>query len=412
MDFKNLLAACSVIFALATVGCGGKIAGSNNDEDYFLGDPLKSLASMSTPDEGDSQIAVLFDKTVRRIHQFDVVGMKHIRSFEVRNPNDDHNVLYGNGGNYIIDLSYKNLSIFNKNNQAVHQPIKLPGKPLSAKFLPSKGLLVVYDDTMSVGMLKLSAEGEVLKSWMGPPIVARGSSISAGDLNTEGQLILALNNGSMVVVDIEKCMDEQAWGNLDPFATGLGDIKWLAPLPTTPKQVLIRSSQKISLFDIDSKSVISNYDLPGNVIKVSKFNDPHVIVQNGSKIEIVYAQGSQVLNRTFIPRFKDSEVYSLLSTQLDLAKDSWTFVDSKESVSYFWNDLNGTQKQRRVVRNRFSDFQSIYNMPIANDSQVELATGFVFALFPSELGYAVRYDLATESTTDLKFFNLKYFPVD
>lgn len=412
MDFKKLLAMMSVIYGMGLVGCGSQFGGSDDEDNYNIGNPTKSVAALNTPDEGESQNLVLFDKTVRRIHQFDLTGMKHIRSFAVRNPQDEHFVLYGNNGNYIIDLSLKGLSIFNKYNQVVHQPIKFQGTPKSAAFLPSKGIVVVYDDLMSVGMMKVDANGEVLKKWVGGSLVAGISSISAGDLNADGKLILALSNGSIVVVDVEQCMDNQSWGTLTSFATGLTDIKWLAPLSLTPHQVLVRSSSKVALIDINAQTVLSSYDIPGRVLKISKFNDPHVILENGSKIEIVYAQGSQVLSRTYIPHVKTDAMYYLLSSNLDLVKDTWSFVDSTEPVSYLFNDLDGTQKSRRFVRNRFSDFLATHNKEISNDTQVELANGFIFALYPSELGYAVRYDVDSDAKSELKLFNLKYIPAD
>lgn len=412
MDFKNILATLCVISSAGLVGCGGYI-GNEGDDTYNIGNPTKSVAALITPDEGESQSLVLFDKTVRRIHQFDVTSMKHLRSFEVRNPQDDHYVLYGNNGDYILDLSLKGLTIFDKNDQAQHQPIKLQGTPKSAAFLPSKGLVVVYDDLMSVGMMKLGSSGEVLKKWVGGSVVVGNATISSGDLNADGKLIFGLSDGSMVVVsDLEKVMDEKSWGSVDPFMTGLGDIKWLAPLPHQPNQVLVRTSQQIALLDIAARTLLASYPFDQKVLKLSKFIDPHIILDAGGKIKIIYAENSQIKERIYIPRTKVLDVYYLLNSTLDLMKDSWSFVDSKEPVQFLFNDIDATKTARRFARHRFSDFLATHSQVVANNTQVEIAHDFIFSLYPSELGYAVRYDIESEKKSELKLFNLKYIPAD
>lgn len=413
MDFKNTLAILFTIFATGLVGCGTQLSGDSEDN-YNLGNPTKSVASLTTPDEGQSQSLVLFDKTVRRIHHFDVTNMKHKRSFAVRNPQADHFVLYGNNGNYIIDLSLKELTIFDKFDRAQHAPISFQGTPRSAAFLPSKGLVVIYDDLMSVGMMKLGNSGEVLNKWVGGANVAGYSNISAGDLNADGKLILGLSNGSIVVInDLEKCMDDKSWGNLDPFITGLGDIKWLAPLPHQPNQVLVRTESQIVLLDIAARTQLASYSYGyDRVMKLSKFNDPHIILRSGGKVKIIYAENSQIKEKVYVPRVDTNEVYYILSSNLDLVKDSWSFVDSKDPVTYIFNDPDTTKKSRRFARYRFSDFLSTNNSVVVNDTQVELGQDFIFSLYPSELGYAVRTDIDTERKSELKLFNMKFFPAD
>jgi hypothetical protein len=411
MDFRKLFAAMGFIYCVGLVGCGANSL-DTGDSDHLIGNPTKSVSALSSPDEGEAQNLVIFDKTVRRIHQFDVTNMKHIRSFGVRNPGDEHFVLYGQSGNYIVDLSLKGISIFNKYDQATHQPIKLQGTPASAAFLPSKGLLIVYDDLMSVGMLKLNSNGEVLGSWVGGPSVAGFSTIAAGDLNEDGKLILAMSDGSVVVADPEQSMTQKSWIKEPPINTGLVSIKWLAPLPLTPSQVMIRASGKIALLDLTTKTIISSYDIVDEVAKLSKFNDPHIVLSNGNAVKVVYAENSQIKEKALYLHTKKFEMNYLMSSNLDLANDTWSFVDTKEPVSYFFNDLDVAKKNRRFVRYRFSDTLATQNMTVANDTQVEIARGFIFALYPSELGYAVRYEVETESTSELKLFNLKYIPAN
>lgn len=411
MDSKKIFILLGFLYCAVLLGCGASPQ-DDGTSDNIIGNPTKSVAALSTPDEGESRSLVIFDKTVRRIHQFDLMGMKHIRSFAVRNPGDEHYVLYGQNANYIVDLSLKGLSIFNKYDQANHQPIQFQGLPKSAAFLPSKGLLIVYDDLMSVGMLKLDSNGEVLKSWVGGASIVGTKSIAAGDLNADGKLVLALNDGTVIVTDPELSMTQKSWVVDSAFNTGLSNIKWLASLPKTPNQVMIRASGKIALLDLTSKTIISSYDIVDEVVKLSKFNDPHVVMSNANAVTVAYVENSQIQVKAFYLSIKKFEMNYLMSSNLDLEQDTWSFVDTKEPVNYFFNDLDASKKNRRFIRYRFSDVLATHNMSVANDTQVEIAGSFIFALFPRELGYAVRYDVETENQSKLERFNLKYIPAD
>lgn len=419
MGSKKLLAIIGAIWCAGLVGCTYHYNPGESDRDNLVGNLTKDVAALTTPDEGQAQSLVLFDKTVRRIHQFDLNAMTHVRSFGVRNPDIPHYVLYGNAGNYIVDLSEKGLSIFNRYDQINHNPIKFLGKPISAAFLPSKGLVIVYDDLMTVGMLKLDNNGDVVKKWRGGAAIANGNTIAAGDLNSSGQLIFALSDGSVVVTNPEASMDAQDWVIVDPsptptpIATGLTDIRWLAPVPSNPDQVMIRSTGKLSLLDLATKTIISSYDIKDAVVKVSKFNDPHVVMKTGNQIKVAHVANSQIQVKTFFLNTGNLEVNTLLSSNLDLAKNTWSFVDTTDYLDYFYfNDLDASKKNRRFVRYNFKDVVATHEMNVANETQVEIANDFIFALFPRKLGYAVRYDIDTERQSELARFNLKFIPAD
>jgi hypothetical protein len=312
-------------------------------------------------------------------------------------------------------LSEKGISIFNRYDQANHNPIKFLGKPISAAFLPSKGLLIVYDDLMSVGMLKLDNNGNVVKKWVGGAMIANGHTIAAGDLNANGQLILALSDGSVVLTNPEASMDAQSWVKDDPtpMTTGLIDIKWLAPLPKTPNQVMIRAAGNIALLDLTTRTIISSYAIVDTVTKLSKFNDPHVVMKNGSQVKVAYVKNSQIDVKVFYLSISKFMMNSLLSSNLDLNKNTWSFVDTTEERQYyFYNDLDASKKDRRFVRYDFDQVVATHQMNIANDTQVEIANDFIFALFPKALGHAVRYDIETEHQSELARFNLKFIPAD
>lgn len=71
---------------------------------------------------------------------------------------------------------------------------------------PLRVILVTYDDGSSVAMLKLDANGNVTAKWSGGPVLDNGTgtppSISAGDVDDAGQLILGLSDNSIAVVNL------------------------------------------------------------------------------------------------------------------------------------------------------------------------------------------------------------------
>jgi hypothetical protein len=399
---------CVLILVFAAgLGACTKVSSTDHSDDYNIGNKPTAVSSLSVAGGNAPENVVIFDKTVRRIHQFDLTTMHFLRSFEVRHPELDHYVLYGQQGNYIVDFSLKGLTIFNRYNQANHQPIRLFGNPKSVAFNPDTGILIVYDDLSAVGILKLNAFGDVLSSWVGGAIVSGTQSIAAGDLNSAGQLILALSDASVVTIDVDQTLAQKRWV-FTRFTTTLADIRWVAPLPQSPQQILVRAATKLALIDVGTQSVLSTYDLNDDVVKVSKFNDPHVLLRDGAMLKIAYAESSQIQVKTLYMNTPDASLNSVLSTNLDLAHDFWSFVDTKKTYVGVFNDLDEARSQRRFRRYQFSSLVVLQEKPVADEAQVDIAQEFIFCLFPSPLGYAVRYDINSDATVEAKLFNKDY----
>jgi hypothetical protein len=165
--------------------------------------------------------------------------------------------------------------------------------------------------------------------------------------------------------------------------------------------------------DLTTKTIISSYDIQDSVTKLSKFNDPHVIMQTGSVVKVAYVKNSAVQVKTFYTNVGKLQMNYLLSSNLDLTKNTWSFVDTTERTDYFFfNDVDASKKDRHFVRYDFDNVVATHEMNVANDTQVEIADDFIFALFPRALGYGVRYDIDTERQSELARFNLKYIPAD
>src|SRR6185503_16676421 len=109
--------------------------------------------------------------------------------------------------------------------------------PKSASYQASRGYLVVYDDLHAVGIFKLNPLGAVISYWMSGPVVTGDVTISSGDLDDEGKLVLGLSDNSIMVVDVEQSLTQQNYVSVNQFATGLTDLQWIAPIHDDPAQV-------------------------------------------------------------------------------------------------------------------------------------------------------------------------------
>ena len=325
-----------------------------------------------------------------------------------------HNVLFEPGGNYIIDFSQKHVSIFNKSNQRTDQPLQFAGTPVSASFRPSMGYLVVYDDTHTVGILKLDAQGGVLGSWMSGPMVNGNVTIASGDINDQGKLVLALSDNSIVVVDMDKTIaqNNSSWVIVNQFASGLSDIRWVAPVHDQPTQVLVMTPTAFALIDTTAGQVLGNIAISNSqtVTKTSKTYDPHFLVTSGSQVSLVYAQGSALKN---LPNYETLD--NVLSSSLNLAQNSWSVVDTTlksfviewfgVATSVVYDDPNAAKKNRTFKRFTTSNLRAVNKFSLPDDAVLRVDQANIFELFPSPLGYAVNYGIANGSQMFFRRFN-------
>ncbi len=409
MTLKIVKVIMCLVF-LAMTACTSE--GVNPDENV-IGKRLKDINGLNTSHSGEIQKVVLFDEVVRKIHQFDLKTMKYEKSLEVRNPSEKHFVLYHHEGGYIVDITTKGITIFDKNGKATHDPIKLLGVPLSAAFRPDLGFLVIYDDLMTVGILHLNDDGSLASPAFGKGSVLDGAVIRAGDINDDGNLILSLDDDSIATVNLATTVSSGSWQKTDSFDSTLSDVSWVAPIPGGPnKRILVKSSgKKISLIDLGTKSVVDfqNSSYNTTIAKFSRSTTPHVILKSGYDVLVIYPDGDNVERRRM-----QHNLRGFLSSNLNIAADTWTFVnsDKESSTSEFlgtvYNNYNATKEDRVLNHYKFSEWTPIKNIKIENNTKIELAQTYIFSLFPSELGVAKRLDINTEKVQRIEYFNLDH----
>lgn len=408
-----MLSKFNVLIALAALNlcaCGGTGAGLENQDTDVIGVPLQATTQLSRQDGADQSKVSIFDETTRRIHQFDLSGFAFQRSFAVQHPDQKHYLLYGDSADYVVDLSEKHFSIFDSNGVENRRPVKLIGNPLSAAFRSDKNLLIVYDDVYNVGMIKLGNDGSVRKSWTGGSLISGEASIRSGDLLADGRLVLALSDLNLAIVDVDQSIDQQTWSKTIVPSNLSKQISWVAPVPDSNDQVLVLTVDEIALISLSTHTVLDSYAVSGMTVeKYSKTKDAHVILRSvtdgGMSMKMVYAQGSRIKSRA-LPK----QDRGLIHSYLDISRDEWTYVEARVGSRFLlgYNDLDQARDERKMKKYRLSDMAGLENKALPDRAQLHLSSSYVFALFPSELGYAVRYSTQSDDVKIVKFFNRKY----
>lgn len=417
---SNLKITLIVSFVLASLSsCGpSQNQNKNTGSENVIGQNLEAITSLRTSDGSQKQTIALFDETIKKIHQFDLNLMSVDRALPVLYPNAKHYVLYSGASNYIVDLSEKHISIFDKNSVAQHEPIHFQGVPQSAAFRPDLGWLVVYDNLQSVGVVKLSSDGQVLDSHTFGSVVDADKSIVSGDLNDDGNLILSLSDNSIAIVNLETIMSSKPkhWSSVIQPTT-LENISWIAPINGSANKILMKTINKVVLYDITTASILSSIDITSsNVIKLSKNFNPHVVVSTStSSIDLIYTDGMTLLKRTFnLVAIDQSSHYltefPILNSDLDINNDNWTCVYYNSSSGFsLFNDVNQKKTNRQLIRYRLSDKLALQTKVIKDNYQVKLGADYYFELSPSKIGYALKNSIIGDSVQEMSGFNLNKY---
>jgi hypothetical protein len=365
-------------------------------DENIIGDALKDVSALNNDNGVEQSKVVLYDEVVGRIHQFDLLTNTHVKSVRSLEPTGEHTVLYDQTADFIVDMTNKNVTIFDSNGKGAPSPLHFVGTPVSAAFRPSLGYLVIYDNLMSVGILKIGPTGGVLKFGMRGPLLGSIETIAAGDVDGNGRLILAMSSGTIAIVDLEATLNQDQWVYTS-FASGLTDIKWLAPVRGDTDKFMTVSSGKISLFQVSTQTIIDQQDIDNtDVVKYSKSIDPHVLTAEGNLLKLHYVEGAALQTRQVT-----KQIYFLIASRLDKTGNTWSIVNSNSS---------SVKKNRTVKQWRFSDMLALSEVPLRDESKLELASHSVFQLFPSPMGYALNLDLFKTTNAEIKNFNLKLIP--
>jgi len=427
---KILLAVASVA-AFTACQPGGASLFPDYKAENVIGIPLSKNSKLQSSTDDDSDKVVIFDKTIRKIHHFDLATSKHLGLFDVEQPEEEHYLIYNGGAEYFVDMSRRHISVQKLNGQQASTSLRFVGTPISASYDGKQGYLVVYDSQQSVIIFKLDSSGKLIKQFISGPVVDTLGTIQAGDIAGNGKLVLSIRGNSdpstgvitdyIVAVDIEKTIADTNTQNIlvfdpaDKTAMTLTQMSWLAPVPGSPNLIMIRSSGKINLMDLTTKAISSLPTDDWVVEKYSKIKDPHIIFRktydfystvNGNvERRMFYVDGGVLKTKVQTKNFN-----YILNSHLDIQKGQWNVTKANVVKEYdLYNAYNNDFFQgRSFTRIRLNDLLSVIDTPIDDKATVEIAGDFIFSLFPSEMGKATTTDIESSKVKTINNFNIKY----
>lgn len=373
----------------------------------IIGVPLSKMSKTYGSTNTSSDQVALFDKVTKKIHVFELSSMNHINSYSPPHPEKNHTVLHHPSGNYSIDLTSKSLTIFSRSGAIQNDLVSFEGTPISGAFNPEKNLLVIYDDTNSVIVMKLNASGQEIQSYIGGPQLGPSDSIKAGDMLADGNLVLILSNSKIVTIDIEQTLTQQQWVKKSEFTPALTEtVSWIAPLQDNAAQVVYYSQSKFGILDINTGNIVTEISLPYKYVQVlSKGSDPHVITKEDStgRILMLYAKDSQIEKKE-LPKQKSN----IIDSYLKLTENIWNYIDSG-SVHYNYSadgkSSTAINTARKIKVVRISDMLTKTSLDIPDACETTLSKDYLFSLYPSDMGYATSTHLESKTLKEAKYFN-------
>jgi hypothetical protein len=398
-----------LLFMLPLLGCSNTMFSGQADSN-IIGSSLESI-SQGYGENGEAQTdLIIFDETTRRIHHFDTSTMTLKNSTPAEIPNGQHFIFYFKTQDYIFDLSESHLSILSASRQLIPHSLKFHGLPVSVAAQEQKGLFVLYDDLKSTAILKLDNSGKVSSSWTGGPLLGNGESILAGDLNSDGKLVLSLTGGIIAIVDVEQTLLQQQWV-FTQFTPSIGNINWLAPIANEPNLFLMRSATDLDLINIATTTLIDHLSLLNYTVRqLSKTASPHLVANNGSnQLNLIYVQSNAIQLKNIVGYLPEKLLYS----GLDSTQSQWTYVEATAYsgdyyYEYYYNNVDYDKRNRKLKKVRLSDMLVVQSLNLADQTQVRLLRDSVFSLYPSQMGFAHLFELGTANEKEIKYFNMNF----
>ncbi len=416
----------SATSALLTACTGANMAVPDLKAENLIGIPLTKNSKLQSTGDDESDKIVVFDKTIKKVHHFDLGSSTHLGRYDVDQPDDDHFLIYGSEKKYFVDLTRKRMNIQQIDGAKLSSGVKFMGTPLSATYDTKKGYLVVYDSLQSVMIYKIDDSGNLTSSFISGPEVKNKGTIQAGDLSAGGKLVLSVRGipdaatgvaaDFIVIIDIEAAIVKQTLNDpavMTQLPSSLTEMSWVAPVRGFDNLMMIKSKGNISLMNLDTLVVTSLPTDDWVVEKYSKTKDAHVLMRRSYSFDadangnierrLYYVDGGVLKTKILTKNF-----HYVLNSHLDLKRGYWS-VTKATTIDEL--DLNNTylgfKEGRSFSRIRISDLLTIADSDIDKNATVEIANDYLFSLYPSPMGYATRTEIDTTKVNYIRNFNVQ-----
>lgn len=353
-----------------------------------VGDALSSVTGIVV----DSQNEYIFsyNKSVKKIYRFNMSNKKDIKSFDVVNPGERHWVFTNSKGTILLELSYKNLSIHNiATGEYYISPINFEGNPISAAYSSESGVFLIYDDLGSIGLFKLNEDGTVNKYWVGGSIIDGADIPLAGDFSIDGDLLFTYKTGKMILVDVLSTLAAEKWVYSE-INTEIKEVNYLSNYQGY--YWFAYGNSEANIFELLPKSTIPTViatETELNIMHSSKSNVPHLVGESieGTKT-IYYPNSDKIIKKDYIASGDITFSY------IDREYSSISIISKNDSRYQF-------------SKSRLSDGLVQFEKLVDWNNDYAVTNSYLFAQFPSALGYVELLNFEDKSKTTIKNFNIR-----
>jgi hypothetical protein len=363
------------------------------------------------------------DRTTNRILGLNTETMTLDHEFELINSGEDHYIAVDTNEKFIIDFSKKHLQVIALDGTRHLGTLGFIGTPVSASYNPDARIMVMQDDLYSVGILKFAENGEITDSWLGGPLLAEDKTITAGDIDKTGRLILSASDGSILVVDIAATLAQDAW-QFTSFPSGLIGLNWIAPDPSNTDLVLAASDNTLGIINVSTKTLVDSKALTGipatksnslsykdhmlaksnlsedyydkrRTIGFSKAGKPHVLARSSLiTTPLLYYAGADGKIKT----------HSLQNAPIGYYRQSFITPDSLELVVMLQSDY----RKSRVLGVRLTDNLAIIDQAVDSNGSANFNNKILFLDYETGLGRLDLIDLKAGTSKTVQGYNFDY----
>jgi hypothetical protein len=392
MDSKIIM-----IAAIALTGCGSspRRAGIG-----VIGNPLIGQTSLYNNYGIETKQVFVVDKSTNRLLGVSLDSMSITREFELSHPEVEHSVAIDTNEKFVIDFSKSHLQTISMDGTRTDKPFKFQGTPIASAYNPLTRTMIMQDDLYSVGLIKFTEIGGVASSWLGGPTIATGKTISAGDLDRSGRLILAMTDGTFSVVDVDQSISKESWQSTN-FTTTLKSINWVAPDTSSADLSLVSSSTDVGVVNVATQAVTESQSISVYSRAVSKAGKPHVITKASidSDYTMYYLNASGALT-TYTLKDTGSGTYSKSYLSSDASQLS---VLLKVETDKYRNTY-----QLRALAVRLSDGLVLHDRTVTAKGAVSMDSQFLFVNQDAALGKLQLFDMETDDVKTIQGYNFNY----
>lgn len=392
MDSKIIM-----IAAIALTGCGSSPRGTGIG---VIGNPLIGQTSLYNNYGTETNQVFVVDKSTNRMLGVKLDSMTMTHEFELSHPEVEHSVAIDTNENFVIDFSKSHLQVISMDGTRTDKPFKFTGTPIASAYNPLTRTMIMEDDVYSVGLMKFTATGGVASSWLGGPTIATGKTISAGDLDSSGRLILAMTDGSFSVVDVDQSISKESWQSTN-FTTSLKSVDWVAPDASSADLSLVSSSTAVGVVNVATQAVTESQTINPYSRAVSKAGKPHVITKASidSDYTMYYINASGAMT-TYTLKDTGSGAYS----KSYLSSDATKFSVLLEVGTDKYRDTT----QVRALAVRMSDGLVLHDRTVTVKGAVSMDSQYLFVNQDAALGRLQLFDMETDDVKTIEGYNFNY----